>query len=247
MANTRTARARSKAGKARGGSSRTPTIAAVVVLVILIVGVGVGLYVTQQKNANAPAPPIPVSQALATFPTTVQGGVIQAGNGPKVIDVYEDAQCPACKQFEDQYGQQVIDGLNTNKLTVKYHMVNLLDRSSNPPGYSTLGGNAIICAAENNAFANVHKTLYDQQPEEGGNGYKVDQLVGIGPGAGAGPGYASCVQQGTHANEVAANFAQATSNPGLKQPDSGGFATPTIVFQGKVIVPGTPALTQALS
>ena len=232
--------------KARGGSSRTPTIAAVATIVILAVVVFGGIFLFRGGSSGEPIAPSPVQ---ASYTTTVQGGVIVAGNGPTRIDVYEDALCPACRQFESIYGQKFTDALDAGKVTVRYHMVNLLEQQSNPPGYSTLGGNALICAAENGAFASLHKTLYDRQPEEGGKGFTTDQLVAAGQAAGAGPGYAACVQDGTHAAAVAANYQQASSDPALQQRSGGstGFGTPTVVVGGRMVQPGSPELAAALA
>ena len=230
------------------GKSRTPTIIAVVTLVILVGGDrGGGLLREREQDGRAPANQ-PVSPVSATYQTRVDGTVVVAGSGATTLDIYEDAQCPACKQFESLAGQKITDGLNTGKLTVRYHMVNLLEQSSNPPGYSTLGGNAIMCAAQNGAFPTLHKTLYDRQPEEGGAGYTVDDLVTLGKNSGAGPGYEACVRNNTYGAAVAQNYQQASSDPALQQESGGskGFGTPTIVVNGKTVSPNDPALQSAL-
>lgn len=241
-----TTRNRSATTKARGGSSRTPTIAAVATIVILAVVVFGGIFFFRGGSSGEAIAPSPVQ---ATYATSVQNGVVVAGTGPTQIDVYEDALCPACRQFESIYGQRFTDALDAGKVTVRYHMVNLLDGQSNPPGYSTLGGNALICAAENGAFPTLHKTLYDRQPEEGGKGFTTEQLVAAGQAAGAGPGYAECVQNGTHSAAVAANYQQASSDPALQQTSGGatGFGTPTVVVGGRTVQPGSPELAAALS
>jgi protein-disulfide isomerase len=234
--------------KSSTGKSQTPTIIAVVVLVVLVAVIGVAVYSANQTKTAAQPANQPITPVNATYQTHVDGSVIVAGHGPTQLDVYEDAQCPACKQFESLDGQKITDGLNAGKLTVRYHMVNLLDQSSNPPGYSTLGGNAIMCAAQNGAFATLHKTLYDRQPEENGSGYTVDDLVTMGKNSGAGPGYEACVRGNTYGAAVAQNFQQASTNPALQQQSGGqsGFGTPTIVLNGKTVSPNDPTLEAAL-
>lgn len=241
-------RARGRGSAPTVGRSRTPTIIAVVTLLVLV-GVIAVAVVSAQANKNASLPVNqPVTPVNATYQTTVQNGVIVAGNGRTTIDVYEDALCPACKQFESVYGQRVTDALNSGRITVRYHMVNLLEQSSNPPGYSTLGGNALICAAQNGAFPTLHKTLYDRQPEEGGAGYTVDDLVTLGKNSGAGGDYESCVRNGTYSAAVAANYQQASTNPALQQSSGGstGFGTPTVVLDGRLVQPNDPAFSAAL-
>ena len=226
------------------GPSRAPTIVAVVsVLLVAVVVIGGVLYF-----GSKPSDPITAAPVAATYPTAVQGGVVVAGTGPMQLDLYEDAQCPACKAFEGTYGQRITQALNDNRFTVRYHMVNLLENSSNPPGYSTLGGNAIICSAANNAFAGLFQALYDQQPAEGGAGYTVDQLVDAGKQVNAGPGYEACVRNGTYSAAVAANYRQASSTPALLTTSSGqtGFATPTVVLNGRMVDSADPQLAAAL-
>ena len=142
-------RARGRGTAPTVGRSRTPTIIAVVTLLVLV-GVIAVAVISAQSNKNAALPVNqPVTPVNATYQTTVQNGVIVAGSGRTTLDVYEDALCPACKQFESVYGERVTNALNSGRITVRYHMVNLLEQSSNPPGYSTLGGNALMCSAEN--------------------------------------------------------------------------------------------------
>jgi protein-disulfide isomerase len=230
------------------GKSRTPTIIAVVVLVVLVGVIAVAVYSANANKTAAQPANQPITPVAATYQTRVDGTVVVAGNGPTTLDVYEDALCPACKQFESLDGQKITDGLNAGKLTVRYHMVNLLEQNSTPPGYSTLGGNAIMCAAENGAFPTLHKTLYDRQPEEGGAGYTVDDLVTLGKNSGAGPGYEACVRGNTYAGAVAQNYQQASTDPALQQQSGGskGFGTPTIVVNGRTVSPNDPALAAAL-
>ena len=236
---------RRPAPKALQTKSRTPTVVAVAVVLVLGVAVIGGVLFSGGGSSSA----IDASPAAASYPTVVQGDTIVAGTGPTKIDVYEDLLCPACQQFETVYGPKIGDALGAGKVQVTYHLVNLLEQSSNPPGYSTLAGNAMMCAAENGAFAGLHQALYAQQPREGGKAYTADQLVTAGQQAGAGPGYEACVRSGTHSPAMSANLAAAENDPALQQTVSGrtGFGTPTIQVDGRTVQPGGPELAAALS
>jgi protein-disulfide isomerase len=224
-------------------SSRTPTIVAIVVVALVAVVVIGGVLLT--SGGQGSGQPIPVAPAPASYSTTVAGGVVTAGApAPHTLDLYEDAQCPACQAFEQAEGPRIAQAVAAGRIQVRYHMVNLLEQRSNPPGYSTAGGNAMICAAENNAFPAVHTSLYVAQPPEGGKGYDTGQLVDLGQRAGAAPGYADCVTSGRHNAEIAANFQQAMANPALQR--QGSFGTPTIVLDGKTLQPGSPDLDPVL-
>ncbi len=222
--------------KARGaGPSRGPRIAAVVTVVIVAVAVFGGIFLFGGRSGE-PAAAIPPTRAEGTYPVSVQDGVIVAGpaaGAPHTLDVYEDALCPACQQFESRGGAPITAALDAGRLQVRYHLVNLLDERSRPAGYSSLAGNAIICAAENGAFPSVHASLYAAQPQENSAGYTAEQLVTLGQQVGAGPGYAACVQDGTHTAAVAQNFQQASTDPAL-QSTPGSFGTPTLVLDGRL-------------
>jgi protein-disulfide isomerase len=214
-------------------SSRTPMIVGVAV-VLLVAIVVIGGVLLSGNSSEGQGQAIPVAPAPAQYATTVAGGVVTAGGAaPHTIDLYEDAQCPACQSFEESYGPRIAQAIAAGRVQVRFHMVNLLDQRSNPPGYSTAGGNAMICAAENNAFPAVHTSLYAAQPPEGGRGYDTGQLVDLGQRAGAGPGYADCVTSNRHGAEIAANFQQASTDPALQR--QGSFGTPTIVVDGKLL------------
>lgn len=225
--------------------SRMPTIlGAVAVLLVAVVVIG-GVLLSSNGSSDS-GRPIPLAPAPASYSTTVAGGVVTAGRpAPHTLDLYEDALCPACQAFEQSYGTRVARAVAAGKIQVRYHLVNLLEQRSNPPGYSTAGGNAMICAAENNAFPTVHTSLYAAQPPEGGKGYDSGQLVDLGQRAGAAPDYADCVTSGRHNAEITRNFQQASTDPALQR--QGSFGTPTIVLDGRLIQPGSPDLDLLVS
>lgn len=244
---------RSAVASARRGS-RGPVVAAVVTVLVLVGVIAAGVAWSHGSSTPAAGPgpastPIPPTKVDASYPVALRAGVIELGRptARHTVEVYEDALCPACQQFEATDGPKMAQGLGAGKIKVRYHMVNLLDRRSNPAGYSTLGGNAIMCAAEHGGFPSVHASLYDAQPDEGAAGYTASQLVGLGQAVGAGPGYADCVNRNVHGPEIAAGYAHAIGDASLRSPgDSpGSFSTPTIVLdRKKVDDPG--ALTAVL-
>jgi protein-disulfide isomerase len=228
-------------------TSKMPTIVAVVVVVLVAAVVFGGVLLSGNSSENAAGPSaIPVTPAPAQYATTVADGVVTAGGpAPRTLDLYEDALCPACQAFEQRDGDRIAQAVAAGRLQVRYHLVNLLDQRSSPPGYSSAAGNAMMCAAENNAFPAVHTSLYAAQPQEGGRGYDTGQLIDLGQRAGAGPGYPPCVTNGRHLGEVAVNFPTASNDPALQQ--QGSFGTPTIVLDGRRVDPGAPELEQALA
>lgn len=233
-------------GPGRLAGIGTPTIVAavigvlVVVVVVVVVltggsGPGSGGSAGAAPNAVGRDQPIPVVPVPGPpYPTAVADGVVVAGRpAPRVLDVWEDPLCPGCGEFERRAAEPVARAVTEGRLQVRYHLVNLLEAMSNPPGYSSAAGNAIMCAAENGAFAAVHTSLYAAQPGERGAGYGTEQLVDLGNRAGAGPGYAPCVTSGRHTAQVAANLTAAVADPVLRR-ENGSFGTPSLVLDGRL-------------
>lgn len=227
-------------------TSRTPTIVAVAVVVLVAAVVFGGVLLSGNGSSGGAPAAIPDTPAPAQYATTVDDGVVTAGGpAPHTLDLYEDALCPACQAFEQREGDRIAQAVAAGRLQVRYHLVNLLEQRSNPPGYSSAAGNAMMCAAENGAFPAVHTSLYAAQPPEGARGYDTAQLVDLGQRAGAGPGYADCVTTGRHVGEIALNFHNASNDPALQS--QGSFGTPTVVLDGRLVEAGSPELDQALA
>ena len=158
-----------------------------------------------------------MSAAPAAYPTTVEDGVVVAG-GPAAhtLDLYEDALCPACQAFEQRAGTPIAEAVAAGRVQVRYHLVNLLEQRSDPPGHSTAACNAMICAAESGAFPAVHASLYAAQPRSrarAGAGTTPASSWTSGSAPARGRATPSVVQGGRHAGEVAVNYRQAVNDP----------------------------------
>jgi protein-disulfide isomerase len=225
--------ARRSAGGGRGGM-----YAGITVIVVLVVVVAAGVLLTRSRNST-PAAAIPPVQVSATYPTGLQDGVVVAGKpgARTTVDAYEDFLCPVCGAFESQHASNIQQALNASRITVRYHMLNLLTDRSNPPGYSLQAANAGLCAAAAGVFPSYHASLYAKQPQEGAAGYTLDQLVALGRRLGAQNTFEPCVRSGTYDAAVQAQLAAAERNPALSQQTASGpsFGTPTVLVNGKVI------------
>lgn len=200
------------------------TVAVIVVAVVVIVGV---ILSTRSTPTASGADAIKVTKASSEFTTTVSDdGTIVAGQAAAKtkIDVYEDLTCPYCAQFEQQSGAQMAKAMNDGKLQVRYHLLNILDNNTNPPGYSLLAANAVIAAAKQGKFADFHASLYADQPKEGGAGYTNEQLVSLGKRVGiTDQAFTDSVNKGTYNDLVKKQVTTASAPPVNLQ------GTPTVV------------------
>jgi protein-disulfide isomerase len=204
------------------GGNRTSIILVAVVLVFAVV-VALAVWLARGSGGDV----------TASYSVTASDAVVTAGNGPVTIDVYEDYLCPHCERFEERYGDELTNALNAGQITVRYHQIAILDRYTNPPGYSTRAANAALCAVEAGIYPAYHKKLFDEQPAEGGAGLTNEELIAFGTDLGAPADFAECVNTSAHTRAVAAETEAASSDPTLQT--NGQFGTPTVAVGGKKV------------
>jgi len=203
-----------------------------VVALLVIVGlIGWGLAAGQEsdKTANLTTPSVAVDEGTA----------FAVGSGPVLIDIYEDFMCPACGQFEAD-AQTTIDQLvAANKVTVRYHPIAILDDASTTE-YSTRSAAASAAAAQGGKFAEYHKALFANQPEEGSAGLDDATLIELGKSVGlTDAAFADAVNDGTY-RAWATKVTDTASARGVS-------STPTVQVGGKALEDRTAAgLTAAV-
>jgi len=238
---------------ARRNGDRKKVVIGAVALVVLLAAVigGVLIYnnsknTTEGKDIRAAAPTTSQQTGSSTaapspFQVTRQDGVVVVGDDTAkvTLDVYEDFLCPACAAFEKANGADIQKHVEAGTVQVRYHMLPMLNESSDPPGYSMDSANAGLCAADAGMFPAYHKSLFDDQPEEGSRGWDRQQLAKLGTQLGiTSKDFTACVTSGKYDSLVQANFADVQKATYLQQ-DFGngqkGFGTPTIAVGEKVV------------
>lgn len=204
----------------KGNDNRRTTFIAVGALAVVALVVGVVTLINSRDSGAAPVP---------TYPVASNGGIVVAGNGPIVVDVYSDFLCPVCERFEDRYGTELTEAMNAGQITVRYHTLAILDEQTTPPGYSTRAAAAALCAADANVYPAFHARLYRDQPAEGSAGLADEQLIGVGRELGA--DLTACMAGGGYVADVAAVTEAAVDNLALRNPDD-SFGTPTVLVNG---------------
>jgi protein-disulfide isomerase len=149
------------------------------------------------------------------------------------VSFYEDFLCPACGNFERNFGPTVAKLIDTGAIAADYYMVGLLSRPENED-YSSRAGNAAYCVADESidAFRRFHTTLYrpNIQPSETGSTFPDNaQLIEYARVAGAVGKVPNCVNDGKYLSMV---DGLATS--------SGIHGTPTIRINGQDYQWSTP-------
>ncbi len=106
---------------------------------------------------------------------TSEGGVLVGkANAAKGMVIFEDPQCPYCRQFEELNGAQVTAAVETGQVAVEYRMRCFLGEES------VRADNALALAAEAGHFDELRKALFADQPVEGTGGFTTEDLIRFG-------------------------------------------------------------------
>jgi protein-disulfide isomerase len=88
--------------------------------------------------------------------------------------LFEDPQCPYCRQFEELNGPLITAALDAGELAVEYRMRCFLGPES------LRADNALALAAEAGRFDELRQALFAAQPPEGSGGFTTEDLLRLG-------------------------------------------------------------------
>lgn len=195
------------------------------VAVVAVVAVVIALVVWMNSAATDPGTP-PSGSGIDQ-----STGAIVVGNGEQTLDTYVDFMCPVCNQFEQAFGEEILDLVNDGTITLNIHPIAILDRASQGTKFSTRAANAMYCVAEADPDAAVPfmQAMYAKQPEEGSSGLTDAEILDIAKSVGV-TGIDACVTEGTYTSFVAAMTEKTPIQPGQQR-----ISTPTIAVNGEAL------------
>jgi protein-disulfide isomerase len=141
-----------------------------------------------------------------------------------VLALYEDFQCPHCRDFEKTIGPAIEQLVKSGAIATDYYMVAILDSSANQK-YSTRAANAAYCVADADTtadkemFMRFHTALFAQQPPEGAPAPDNAGLIETARQAGIAPDkITDCVNSGKYTDMVGglASAAKITATPTVR-------------------------------
>jgi len=224
------------------------TVAFVVVIIALVAGVAV--WYSQNKPEPAETYNDPPTELVTPKKVTDDYGVEvtaedfggkTADDAPHVV-VYEDFQCPVCQIFEQASGDHLMNLAEDGKITLEYRTIAFLDKASETE-YSSRSANAAMCVLEDTGvkkFKKMHDLLYQNQPEEGGEGLPDSKLISFAEEAGAADAK-SCIKKRTYdpwlrdateasaKNDVEGTPAVRVNGKDVEGKDGGAVPTPDLL------------------
>lgn len=179
--------------------------------------------------ASVPEPPKTPPAEIAA-----PGAEAESGKPVKVV-IYIDFICPVCKNFEEQFNEQLTSLRNEGKISVEYRPLGFLDNRSST-NYSSRAANAAACVVNGSPekYADFVNALFADQPAEGTAGISDDDLKKMATEVGA-ASIDSCVEDKTYRPYVKYSTKLAAS--------IGVTGTPTVLVDGKQWGKGDSAQT----
>lgn len=128
-----------------------------------------------------------VAQQVPAGVTSDFGVVVGDDGATPSIVIYEDFQCPICRDLEAVIGEPLGAAIEAGNAQAEFRVVSFLDRASDNE-FSSRAANAAAAvndAAGAAAFKNFHDLVFANQPEEGTAGPDDEQLIAWAVEAGA--------------------------------------------------------------
>jgi protein-disulfide isomerase len=159
-------------------------------------------------------------------------------NAPVTIEVYEDFQCPVCRDFSEQIEPQIIDTyVSTGDAQYIFRHYPFLD-SNAARKESHQAANASMCAAEQNEFWYYHDTVFANWNGENQGAFSNNRLEAFAEAIGLNMDeFNDCFNQNSYRDEIESDKASGTA--------SGVSGTPSVFVNGRQLSPGrVPSFAQ---
>jgi protein-disulfide isomerase len=223
--------AAARAAARRADSRRRRAAVAGAVVAVLVIAVGVGVLVQSRRVENQRASAAATAVPRGTSGTAHQDLVVGKAGAPVTVVLYEDFQCPICRDFEQESGSTLRSLVDSGDVKVAYRPIAILDRFSTTR-YSTRSLGAVGCVVDSDpaAFVRYHELLFANQPPEGSAGLTDARLAALAQQVGATG--SACVTGHRFAGWAARVTDQASKD--------GVNGTPTVLVDGKVLEDRTP-------
>ncbi|MFD7556343.1 MULTISPECIES: DsbA family protein [unclassified Streptomyces] len=228
--------------QAKKDKARRQVIVAGAVVAALALAGGIGYAVVQ---ANQPSEWEKAADAALVAPKNTTGDngttvVIGKADAKKTLELYEDARCPVCAQFEQTSGSQIKKDVDAGKYKIQFIGATFLDKGFGGTGaknaLSALGA-ALNVSPE--AFLEYKSALYsaENHPEEKDDKFaKDDYLLKVAdqvPALKGNAEFKKAVEGGTY-DRWAIEMSKVFDKSGVQ-------GTPTLKMDGKKIeTPQTP-------
>jgi protein-disulfide isomerase len=192
-------------------------------IAFVLVVTGVFIYFDKKPVTNS-ATPASISKADGS-------GLVFNPEIKNQIDIWEDFQCPACRDFEAVNSAFIRDVIEKKKAKVVFHPLTFIgERSTLGFNESIIAANAAACAMDEGKFLDMHEIIFQNQTSDENSGkFTKEYMLSLGNRIGiTSMKFQDCVTQGNYAlwTESSASYAA------VKNVNS----TPTVSVNGKELI-----------
>lgn len=136
---------------------------------------------------------MPATSAVPSGHTPERGVLVGSTGARRRLVVFEDAQCPYCRQFEEASGDLLRREVSAGAVAVEYRIRSFLGPES------VRAANALALGAEAGRFDDLRRELFAAQPPEHSGGFTTEDLLELGRRAGiTDPAYDEGVREGRY-------------------------------------------------
>ncbi len=153
-------------------------------------------------------------------------------NAKVKIEVYEDFQCPSCKEYTNIVEPQLFQSTYISSGQVYYEYIQwpFID-SGSATKESHQAANASMCALEQGRFWDYHDILFANQGAENGGSFTNKRLQAFAESLGLDiTKFNKCFSANTYSAEIKTEY--------QKGVDAGVNSTPSVFLNGKEVTPG---------
>jgi protein-disulfide isomerase len=194
-------------------------LAVVVVVVAVVLGSGGGSSPTTTTTTTASGGSSGPEAATIFNGVPQRGDTLGKSSAPAVLTIYEDPQCPFCRQWDiDTLPTVVSQYVRTGRLQLRYRGIPIISENS------LAGLAAIYAAGLQNKLWNMAVALYERQGEEGSGWITVPVIRDAAREIGAN---ATKLLADADSKTVSAEVTASAKDAASKKIDS----TPTFVLQ----------------
>jgi len=222
-----------KATKALDSSSNKGMLYTVLALVAVAVVVLGGVIWLNRDGGQAT--PVTFGETSDANIELTDTGVIAVGDpSAPTVQIWEDFMCPACAQFEGQFGGQIASAVQEGEVRTEFHILNFQNRASGSGEYSTRAIAAMQCVAAGESvetFFSVKNSYFAQQPTGGGD-LSPDELADAAEAAGASEDTAACIREVENGDAMDKAEDTAKNAQRTAQDVIGRVSTPSVAHDG---------------
>ncbi|MGI9131506.1 MAG: DsbA family protein, partial [Candidatus Nanopelagicaceae bacterium] len=138
----------------KGDKGLRAIVIGMIIFVLAVTGFFIYLDKKPAENAQAPASISKADGSGLVFNPTLKNQ----------IDIWEDFQCPACRDFEAVNNDYIKKIIADKKAKVVYHPLTFIgERTTLGFNESIIAANAAACAMDDGKFIDMHEILYQNQ------------------------------------------------------------------------------------